>query len=70
MRETGSLLYYATRLEEERALAIAATSPAVRAIHAELAAEYEALALGNSERGSDHQGGTPEAHAPRAENRP
>ncbi|WP_150125411.1 hypothetical protein [Sphingomonas sp. LM7] len=36
--------YYTRRLEQSRSLAIAATSPSVRAIHAEMAAGYEVLA--------------------------
>ena len=52
MREPKHLLYCAARLEEERALAIAAKNPAVRAIHAGRAAEYEALTTSYYERPS------------------
>jgi hypothetical protein len=57
MRALNDILYYTARLEKERALAIAATSPAARAAHAELAAEYEALARNPYAPGIDREHG-------------
>lgn len=61
-----SLLYYAVRLEEERKRALAATDPAVRAVHAEMAAEYEALVLGGHRLGTHRPDGVDAANPARA----
>ena len=41
--------YYAARAAEERQIAMASASLKIRAIHLELAAEYEALVRANAE---------------------
>ena len=52
---TPDRLYYAMRAEAERLLAKRATSPKAQAIHAQLAAEYEAIAKGEETFPIDRQ---------------